>query len=192
MFSPTRLSFLLHGFKLKDVTDRRREKQQVSNEKDRMSWWKTTRSKKQSFWYLRLLHASTSVFNMSLVLSKLWAPKECLKSQFPCSSFFPLFNFGILWSTALVILVLFTCWKHYSICCRVCSLWNGLLKRMKPQMSLRTSNTEKLKGTRVLRIVGNEMIGRPWTEATAEMSLGIRATPTITDHSAIFSYRYQN
>lgn len=49
----------------------------------------------------------------------------------------------------------------------------------------------KMKGTRVLRIVGNEMIGRPWTEATAEMSLGIRAIPIITDHSATFSYQYQ-
>lgn len=39
--------------------------------------------------------------------------------------------------------------------------------------------------------MGNEIIGLPWTEATAEMSLEIRATPIITDHSVMFSYQYQ-
>lgn len=148
-------------------------------------------SKKQSFWYLGLLHASTSVFNMSLVFSKLWAPKECLKSQFPCSSFFPLFNFGILWSTASVILVSVYLLKtlQHLLPCVLPLKWP--VEENEATDVTKNIKHRKMKGTRVLRIVGNEMIRRPWTEATAEMSLGIRAIPIITDHSAMFSYQYQ-
>lgn len=157
-----------------------------------MSWWKTTPSKKQSFWYLGLLHASTSVFNMSLVFFKLWAPKECLKSPFPCSSFFPPFNFGILWLTASVILVsvyLLKTLQHLLPC--LLSLKWPVEENEATDVTKNIKHGE-MKGTRVLRIVGNEMIGRPSLDQSHSwyMSLGIRATPIITDHSVMCSYQY--
>lgn len=163
MFSPTWLQTKRHDRRIR----RSSEKQQVSNEKDWMSTqrWKTTRSKKQSFWYLGLLHASTSVFNM-------WAPKECLKSQFPCSSFFPLFNFGILWSTASVILVSVYLLKtlQHLLPCLLPLKW--LLKRMKPQMSLRTSNTEKWKAPECLGLWVMKWLDGPGRKPLLRCHLG--------------------
>ncbi len=93
---------------------------------------------------------------MSLVFSKLWAPKECLKSQFPCSSFFPLFNFGILWSTASVIFVSVYLLKtlQHLLSCLLSLKWP--VEENEATDVTKNIKHRKMKGTRVLRIVGND------------------------------------
>lgn len=109
----------------------------------------------------------------------------------PMFFFFPLFNFGILWSTASVIFVSVYLLKtlQHLLPCLLSLKWP--VEENEATDVTKNIKHRKMKGTRVLRIVGNEMIGRPWTEANAEMSLEIRAIPIIIDHSAFFSYQYQ-
>lgn len=92
-------------------------------------------------------------------------------SQIPISMFFffPPFNFGILWSTASVILVSVYLLKtlQHLLPCLPSPKWP--VEENEATDVSKNIKHRKMKGTRVLRIVGNEMIGQPWTKATADI-----------------------